>query len=68
MPSLAAPPGETSFLLGSLDNPLFAAQRSRLLRAVGSEEALAEYLENPERLAAALRAHIWSLGEDSGLR
>ena len=68
IPTVTAPPGETSFLLGSLDNPLFAPQRTRLLRAVGGERALAEYLEDPERLAAALRAHVWSLGEDSGLR
>jgi hypothetical protein len=63
MPSLTGANNDSSFLLRSLNAPMFYTQKARLQRALKDEEALTAFLENPERVAQALRAHLWSLGE-----
>lgn len=60
--------GEEAFLLRSLDAPMFIGQKARLLRVFDGEEALAAFLEDPRRVAQALRVHIWSLGEREPVR
>ncbi len=54
---------DSSFLIGSLDTPIFDVDRERLLGLLGSEQALHAYLSDPERVAAALRDYLWTLGE-----
>jgi len=63
------PPGEdgrpdSTFLIAALTAPMFEEQHRRLLRHFGSEEELLAYVGDPERVAAALRDHLWSLGEE----
>ncbi len=54
---------DSSFLIGSIDTPIFDIDRERLLKLLGSEQALHAYLSDPERVAAALRDYLWTLGE-----
>ena len=54
---------DSSFLIGSIDTPIFAVERERLRRLLGSEDALYAYLSDPERVAAALTDYLWTLGE-----
>lgn len=56
---------DTAFLVGALETPLFRVQRARLERLFASREELRAYLSDPEQMARALRAHLWSL-EGSG--
>ncbi len=49
------------FLVGSINTPIFAVERDRLLRLLGSEDELDAYLSDPERVAAALRDYLWTL-------
>ncbi len=52
---------DSEFLIGSIHTPIFSVERERLMRLLGSKEALHEYLSDPERVAAALRDYLWSL-------
>ncbi len=54
---------DSTFLIGSIQTPIFAVERERLLRLLDSEEELHQYLSDPERVAAALRDYLWTLGE-----
>ena len=54
---------DSSFLIGSIDTPIFSVERDRLRRLLGSDEALYDYLSDPERVAAALTDYLWTLGE-----
>lgn len=61
LPDDAEEPG-SSYLIGSINTPIFAVERDRLLRLLGSEEELQVYLSDPQRVAAALRDYLWTLG------
>ncbi len=67
MPANFRPDGgeeeSSDFLIGSIHTPIFAAERDRLLRLLGSEERLHAYLSDPQRVAAALRDYLWTLGK-----
>ena len=53
----------SDYLIGSIDAPMFYVESVRLLALLGSEEALRAYLSDPRRVASALRAYLWTLGE-----
>jgi len=53
---------DSSFLIGSINTPIFAVERQRLLRLFDSEAELHTFLSDPERVAAALRDYLWTLG------
>ena len=53
---------DSSFLIGSINTPIFAVERQRLLRLFDSEGELHAYLSDPERVAGALRDYLWTLG------
>ena len=59
----AGRPG-SSFLVGALDAPMFDVQRARLQRLFADDDALRAYLADPERVARALRAHLWTLSDE----
>ncbi len=52
---------DSTFLIGSIHTPIFAVERERLRRRLGSREALEQYLSDPEQVAAALRDYLWTL-------
>lgn len=54
---------DSSFLVGSIQTPIFSPERDRLRRLFESDEALHAYLAAPEKVAAALRDHLWTLSE-----
>ncbi|HEX9669924.1 MAG TPA: c-type cytochrome [Thermoanaerobaculia bacterium] len=45
----------------AIDQPLYAAQKQRLLAQFGSEAELKAYLNDVAKVTAALRDHIWRL-------
>ena len=51
----------SSFLIGSIHTPIFAVERDRLLRLLGSERELHAFLSDPERVVTALRDYLWTL-------
>lgn len=53
---------DASFLIGSINTPLFAIERQRLRRLFGSEADLHAFLSDPRQVAAALRDYLWTLG------
>lgn len=62
--SFRSGPGEpldSSYLIGSIETPIFAVERERLLRLFDSEAELHAYLSDPERVAEALRRYLWTL-------
>ncbi len=67
MPANFLPDGgaepSSDFLVGSINTPIFSVERDRLLRLLGSQEELHAYLSDPERVAAALRDYMWTLGK-----
>ncbi len=54
---------DSSFLIGSINTPIFAVERQRLRRLFDSEADLHAYLSDSHRVASALRDYIWTLGE-----
>ena len=52
---------DSEFLIGSIHTPIFAVERARLNRLLESEDELHAYLSDPQRVAAALRAYLWTL-------
>ena len=59
---------DSSFLIGSINTPIFKVDRLRLLKLFGSEEELNAFLSDPQQVARALRDYLWSLGEPRGAR
>lgn len=55
---------DSSFLVGSLDLPMFYTAQLRLARVYDDPRELEERLGDPQWVAAALRAHLWSLDPD----
>ncbi|RMH16346.1 MAG: hypothetical protein D6696_18385, partial [Acidobacteria bacterium] len=53
---------DLSFLPGMVGALMYREERARALLAFDSEEALDDYLQDPDRVAEALRAYLWSLG------
>ena len=51
---------DSSFLVGSLEMPMFGAQHRRLRRAFDDDEAMLSHLEDPLWVARAVRAHLWT--------
>lgn len=50
---------ESTFLLASLETPMFATQYQRLRRVFDSDEELRERLGDPHEMAEALQAWMW---------
>jgi len=68
MPALVGDENDPSFLLRSLNAPMFINHKAQLQRVLKDEEALADFLADPERVAQSLCAHLWSLGEEESVR
>jgi hypothetical protein len=60
IPDLLTPPrpGVASFLERALVAPMFRGERQRLLLHYDEDDQLAADLAEPERVAAAIRAHL----------
>jgi cytochrome c2 len=55
------PGRRASPVVQAIDQPLYAAQKQRLLAQFGSEAELKAYLNDVGKVTAALRDHIWRL-------
>lgn len=52
---------DSSFLAGNVTTPMFRLERDRLLRVFETEDEMGAFLDDPGRVASALRDHLWSL-------
>ena len=52
---------DSSFLTAAISAPMFERQHHDAIQHFASEAELAAYLEDPERVARALRDYLWTL-------
>ncbi len=54
---------DASFLAASLATPFFRVDQDRLLRVFDNEAEIEAYFDDPRQVAAAVRDHLWALGD-----